>query len=72
MSSSTTLGTFSQAHVYQPSHTPAYSVTKAALNMLSLQYSYKYKDEGLTFLTITPGVSYFIFPLAMLSLAHEC
>ncbi|KAJ6153560.1 hypothetical protein N7470_006519 [Penicillium chermesinum] len=52
---STTLGAFSKVHIYQPMPSPAYTVTKAALNMLGLQYAYKYKDEGFTFLAISPG-----------------
>ena len=36
---------------------PAYKVTKAALNMLTVQYAQQYEAEGFTFLAISPGVS---------------
>lgn len=58
LGSSTTLGAFSLAHVYQPMPGPGYCISKAALNMLTVQYSYKYKDEGLTFVAVSPGVSH--------------
>lgn len=37
--------------------TPAYKITKAALNMLTVQYAQQYADDGFTFLGISPGVS---------------
>lgn len=36
---------------------PAYKVTKAALNMLTVQYSLDYANEGFTFVALSPGVS---------------
>jgi NAD(P)-dependent dehydrogenase (short-subunit alcohol dehydrogenase family) len=39
---------------YQP--TPAYKVSKAALNMLTVQYALDLGKEGLIFIAINPGV----------------
>ena len=36
---------------------PAYKISKAALNMLTLQYAQTYASEGFTFLAVSPGVS---------------
>jgi NAD(P)-dependent dehydrogenase (short-subunit alcohol dehydrogenase family) len=38
---------------------PAYKVSKAALNMLTVQYAQSYENEGFTFITLSPGVSFF-------------
>lgn len=54
---STTLGSFAKAEVYRQSPTPAYKISKAALNMLTVQYAQQYEAEGFTFLAISPGVS---------------
>lgn len=35
---------------------PAYKISKAALNMLTIQYAQTYEQEGFTFITISPGV----------------
>lgn len=35
---------------------PAYSVTKVGVEMANIKYAVKYKDEGFTFLTISPGM----------------
>ncbi|KAE8372265.1 hypothetical protein BDV26DRAFT_298015 [Aspergillus bertholletiae] len=34
---------------------PAYKISKAALNALTVQYAMSYKDEGFTFLAVSPG-----------------
>ncbi|KAJ5433609.1 uncharacterized protein N7458_012765 [Penicillium daleae] len=52
---STTLGSFAKAEVYRQSPTPAYKISKAALNMLTVQYAQQYEAEGFTFLAVTPG-----------------
>ena len=57
-SSSTTLGSFAKAELYREAPAPAYKISKAALNMLTLQYAYQYEAEGFTFLAVTPGVSF--------------
>ena len=36
---------------------PAYKVSKAALNMLTVQYALSLETEGFTFITLSPGVS---------------
>lgn len=36
---------------------PAYKITKAALNMLTVQWALDYDKEGFTFVALTPGVS---------------
>ncbi|KAJ5767807.1 hypothetical protein N7533_000390 [Penicillium manginii] len=52
---STTMGSIAKAHLYAQAPTPAYKITKAALNMLSVQYAQQYASEGFTFLLISPG-----------------
>lgn len=37
---------------------PAYKVSKAALNMLTVQYAQSFADQGFTFLAISPGVRF--------------
>ncbi|RHZ57449.1 hypothetical protein CDV55_104632 [Aspergillus turcosus] len=52
---STTLGSMTLASVYKGAPTPAYKITKAALNMLTVQYAQDYASEGFTFLAVSPG-----------------
>lgn len=33
----------------------AYKISKAALNALTVQYAMSYKDEGFTFVVVSPG-----------------
>jgi NAD(P)-dependent dehydrogenase (short-subunit alcohol dehydrogenase family) len=66
-SRSTTLGSFAKAEVYRQSPTPAYKISKAALNMLTVQYAQQYEADGFTFLAITPGVSPLIQPTSLLT-----
>lgn len=40
------------------SATPAYKISKAALNALTVQYALSYQDEGFTFVALCPGVSF--------------
>ncbi|MCJ1238360.1 hypothetical protein MMC14_006349 [Varicellaria rhodocarpa] len=53
--SSTTLGSINMAPIYQQFPVPAYKVSKAALNMLTVQYALNYRKEGFTFIAISPG-----------------
>ncbi|KAF2803101.1 short chain oxidoreductase [Mytilinidion resinicola] len=52
---STTLGSIAHAATYRQTPAPAYAVTKAALNMLTVQYSLGYEDQGFTFIALSPG-----------------
>ncbi|KAK2827854.1 hypothetical protein FQN49_007278 [Arthroderma sp. PD_2] len=52
---STTLGSIGMAPTFKPFPVPAYKVSKAALNMLTVQYAQSFADEGFTFATISPG-----------------
>ncbi|KAJ5835357.1 Short-chain dehydrogenase/reductase SDR [Penicillium robsamsonii] len=52
---STTLGSIAMAGAFQHLKTPAYKISKAALNMLTVQYAQQYADDGFTFLAISPG-----------------
>ncbi|PLB46550.1 putative short chain oxidoreductase [Aspergillus steynii IBT 23096] len=52
---STTVGSIAQAPKYKMSPTPAYKITKAALNMLTVQYAQELEKEGFTVLAISPG-----------------
>jgi NAD(P)-dependent dehydrogenase (short-subunit alcohol dehydrogenase family) len=35
---------------------PAYKITKAALNMLTVQYALEYEKEGFIIFAVSPGV----------------
>ncbi|KAJ5281984.1 hypothetical protein N7478_007356 [Penicillium angulare] len=52
---SSTVGSFALIENYRQSPTPAYKVTKAALNMLTLQYAQTFETEGFTVVAISPG-----------------
>jgi NAD(P)-dependent dehydrogenase (short-subunit alcohol dehydrogenase family) len=54
--SSTTLGSIALAENYRASDGYAYATTKAALNMLTLQWALQYEDKGFIFTAISPGV----------------
>jgi len=51
----TTVGSIARAPVYSIMAVPAYKVSKAALNMLTVQYAQSFADEGFTFLAVSPG-----------------
>lgn len=36
---------------------PAYKISKAALNALTVQYATSYEEDGFIFLAVSPGVS---------------
>ena len=42
---------------YALAPTPEYKISKAALNMLTVQYAQELGKEGFIFLPISPGVS---------------
>lgn len=69
--SSTTLGSIGIASRYAIFPAPAYKVSKAALNMLTVQYAQSFADQGFTFLTISPGVS-ILFSIAFSIRARTC
>ncbi|MCJ1404072.1 hypothetical protein MMC11_007297 [Xylographa trunciseda] len=52
---SSTLGSIARAEVYKPFPVPAYKISKAALNMLTVQYGQAYEDEGFVIVAISPG-----------------
>lgn len=47
--------TLNYSDIYKNIPTPSYNISKAALNSLTAQYTIDLKDEGFTFLTISPG-----------------
>ena len=51
------MASFTHAHTFMFQPTPAYKISKTAMNMLTVLYSEEYKDEGFTFALIDPGVS---------------
>lgn len=58
------MSSFGLAEIYQGFPTPAYKITKAALNMLTKQYAYSLAGEGFTVLAVSPGVrSLSLYPL---------
>ena len=54
--SSTTLGSIGLSSNFAPMPAPDYKITKAALNMLTVQYAQAFAKDGFTFFTISPGV----------------
>lgn len=49
------------APLYAHNPTPAYKVTKAALNMLTVQYALDLQKEGFSVVAVSPGVCLFLF-----------
>ena len=47
---------------YKQQPTPAYKISKAALNMLTVQYALDLEYAGFTVLAICPGVSSVLHP----------
>jgi NAD(P)-dependent dehydrogenase (short-subunit alcohol dehydrogenase family) len=56
------LGSIGKAATYSVFPVPAYKIAKAALNMLTVQYSLAFAKEGFTFVAVSPGVSYSFVP----------
>ncbi|KAM3478158.1 hypothetical protein MY5147_002319 [Beauveria neobassiana] len=52
---STPVGSINQANKYTWLPVPAYKITKAAMNMLSVQYALDYGKEGFTIVAVSPG-----------------
>ncbi|KAJ5852749.1 Short-chain dehydrogenase/reductase SDR [Penicillium soppii] len=52
---STTLGSIAMVDAFRLLPSPAYKISKAALNMLTAQYAKQYANDGFTFLGISPG-----------------
>ncbi|KAK7702727.1 putative secondary metabolism biosynthetic enzyme [Botryosphaeria dothidea] len=52
---SSTLGSITKADAYMHMRNPSYKISKAALNMLTVQYSISLKKEGFTVIAISPG-----------------
>jgi NAD(P)-dependent dehydrogenase (short-subunit alcohol dehydrogenase family) len=46
---------FAAAYHHVPA--PAYKISKATLNALTVQYALDYEKDGFSFMAITPGVS---------------
>lgn len=56
---STTLASIGDADYFVTMPCPAYKISKAALNALTVQYALEYAKEGFTFLALSPGVRLF-------------
>ncbi|EIT74387.1 hypothetical protein AFCA_011262 [Aspergillus flavus] len=52
---STVYASMAQAEMSSFANCPAYKISKAALNALTVQYAMSYKDEGFIFLAVSPG-----------------
>ncbi|KAK0101305.1 hypothetical protein ONS95_006482 [Cadophora gregata] len=52
---STTLGSFGLASQYTWAPSPAYKITTAALNMLTVQYANDHAEKGFTIVALSPG-----------------
>jgi NAD(P)-dependent dehydrogenase (short-subunit alcohol dehydrogenase family) len=50
------MGSIALARFFHLVPVPAYKITKAALNSLTVQYALDYEKEGFIFFTISPGV----------------
>ena len=57
MHRSSTMGSITRAHEFMFQPTPAYKISKAALNMLTVQYAAYLEREGFIVFSIDPGVS---------------
>lgn len=64
------MGSISMAEAFRSLPSPAYKISKAALNMLTVQYAKKYEDDGFTFLAVSPGVSKIFLPFFVLPGAY--
>ncbi|KAI9709854.1 MAG: hypothetical protein M1828_002349 [Chrysothrix sp. TS-e1954] len=54
---STSLASMAHAARFMIAPTPGYKVTKAALNMLTVQYALEFEKDGFTVVALSPGVS---------------
>ncbi|KAF3398275.1 hypothetical protein F1880_005607 [Penicillium rolfsii] len=52
---SSSLGSITQAPAWEQQDSPSYKVSKAALNMLTVQYALSLADEGFIIIAISPG-----------------
>ncbi|PVH95936.1 short-chain dehydrogenase-like protein [Periconia macrospinosa] len=52
---STTLGSIARAQTYSIMSVPAYKISKAALNMLTVQYALSLADDDFTVVALSPG-----------------
>ena len=50
------MGSIELTHKYPFAPTPAYKISKAAVNMLTKQWALDFAKEGFTFITTSPGV----------------
>ncbi|KAJ0120124.1 hypothetical protein J7T55_000979 [Diaporthe amygdali] len=50
-----TMGSLTMSSHFQQLPTPAYKISKTALNMLTVQYAEAFRDEGVTFIALCPG-----------------
>ncbi len=53
---STSLGSISYASNFGQAPVPGYKISKAALNMLTVQYALEYGTDGFTVVAVSPGV----------------
>lgn len=51
------MGSIGMAAKFKAAPAPSYKISKAALNMLTVQYALALEDEGFTVVAISPGVS---------------
>lgn len=69
MSSSTAFGSIALAPILHAAPTPAYKISKTAMNALTVQYALDHQKDGFTFIVIAPGVrSAFPYPFSILHL----
>ena len=61
---SSTMGSMALARDFAYAPAPAYKVSKAALNMLTVLYAMDLEEEGFTVVCISPGVSFSLFFLS--------
>ena len=54
--SATTLGSITLARAAHYLPAPAYKISKAAMDALTVQYALDYEKDGFTFMALCPGV----------------
>jgi NAD(P)-dependent dehydrogenase (short-subunit alcohol dehydrogenase family) len=56
------MGSITLARAASALPAPAYKISKAAMNALTVQYALEYEKEGFSFIALCPGVCALSFP----------
>ena len=55
---SSNVGSFLNARRFAQYMSPAYKISKTALNSLTVQYAMEYENDGFAFVSVCPGVCF--------------